>query len=137
MSPSIRIVAVVIAAISFVVAPVSREDQEATGRRETLVRFDQTREFQECKGILSTASTSSKDLTRDGFVSLLQEVSRRELESRLENLPLERSCFFNMHACRNGRHCIGIEANISISNSEERDFLCFTLASMLRQTIGE
>lgn len=131
MSPSSRIVAIVIAAISFVVtAPVSRD--QAIGRREALARFIQTQEFQECKGKLSTISTSSEDLTRDGFLSLLQDVSRREHEF----LPLECSCFFNMHACRNGRYCIGKQATISISNSEEQDFLCFTLASMLRQSKG-
>lgn len=131
ISPVSRIVAAVIAAVSFV-TPVSRDT--CTERGETLARIDQTREFRECKEILATNSTSSKHLTRDNFVSLLQKVSPEGVKFRRENLPLECSCFFNMHACRNGKDCIGNQASILISSSEERDLFCFTLASMLGQS---
>jgi hypothetical protein len=132
ISPVSRIVAAVIAAVSFV-TPVSRD----TERRETLTRIDQTREFRECKEILATNNTLSKHLTRDNFVSLLQKVSPEGVKFRCENLPLEQcSCFFNMHACRNGKDCIGNQANILISSSEERDLFCFTLASMLGQSLS-
>ncbi len=137
LPPSIRIFAVVIAATSFVVTPVSRDQEPATtgrGREALAVRFDQSWEFHECNGILSTTSNSSKSLTRDSFASLLQDIGRGEFDFRLENLPLECSCFFNMHACRNGRQCLGNQANIPISSSEERYFICYTLASMLRQS---
>jgi hypothetical protein len=125
LSSSSRIIAVVIAAISF----VRVSGDEAVGQRETLARVNQTRElFQGCDNII--AISSSKSLSRDIFALLLQQVSGREYEK----LPLEYSLVFNMNACRSGRDCIGNQANISISNKGERDFVCFTLASMLDQS---
>lgn len=134
LTPSCKIIAIVVAAISFVT--VSRD--EALEQHGTRRRLDQTRElFDECTGTLQTINPTSRELSKEDFSLLLEVVSHGELQDTYEKLPLECSCLFNMHACRNDRGCVGTQANISISSQEEREFLCLTLASMLSQSRGE
>jgi hypothetical protein len=74
-------------------------------------------------------------LTREAFASLVENLSQGEVQGPYHQLPLLYTTIFNMHACLNGKECIGDQATISVSTKEERMMTCATLESSLTQGI--
>lgn len=131
LTPSSSIVATVVVAVSLLT--VSWD--EAVGGSESLGMDSQTRQiYDECTAQLMMIPTTI-ELSREGFASLVGQLSHGELQGSYEQLTLQYSSLFNLHACRNRRGCIGNRANISISGQDEQAFTCFTLASLLSESI--
>jgi hypothetical protein len=129
MSPS-RIVSVAVAAVLSLSLPMV---SSFLGRSHVVgIENDQTRQI--CTTELEMKATDGI-LTREAFASLVEILSQGEVQGPYNQLPLRYTATFNMHACLNGKDCIGDRATISVSTHEERMMTCATLESSLNQTI--
>ena len=132
LRPSSKVVAVMVAAVSSITVSW---DEAAARLGESVVSSSQTRKIlDECMAKVETVQ-AAKEISREEFALLVKNLSHGEIQGSYEELPLEFSTFFNMHACMNGRGCIGDGANISISNQDEKVLTCTTLASLLSQSM--
>jgi hypothetical protein len=74
-------------------------------------------------------------LTKEAFTSLVENLSQGAVQGPYNQLPLQYKAIFNMHACLNGRDCIGDRATISVSTYKERMMTCASLEASVNQSI--
>jgi hypothetical protein len=97
------------------------------------VGVDDGRSRQFCTTHLEVQAKDGR-LTREAFASLVENLSQGEVQGPYHQLPLQYTAIFNMHACLNGKDCIGHHPTISVSTEEERMMTCAILKSSLAQS---
>ena len=101
----------------------------------TISANHQTRQiFEACASDLE-ARGAKEGLSREAYTSLVENLSQGSLQGPFDRLPLRYAAIFNMHACFDGKACVGDQASISISTKEERQKTCSTLEKSLKQSI--
>jgi len=118
-----RVVAAIVVVVSFTTGSLCEVVWSRGVESEVAPLYDT------CTAQLEAATDG--ELTRLGFVELVESLSHHFVQGPFRKLPLKYKSMFHAHACMNGRYCVGDFASIPVATKEEQMLTCSTLATQI------